>query len=133
MKALLLIAAVGLSVQVKAQQKDNSLKPLVVSPLDMKADSSLLKQLGKNNNLQFFKMPQVTAPNTQQLLSQIQITPKTITVNDKMPRVNTYNVDHMPIVKTDEPGMKYTMLIKRGDIDSKPMVVPQDDTVRIVR
>lgn len=133
MKTFFLIAAaVILGVQAKAQQKDNSLKSLIVPQLDLKTDSSLLKPLGKNNSLQFFKMPLVSAPNAQ-LLSQLQINTKTISVNDKMPRVNTYNVDRMPIVKTDEPGMKYTMLVKRVDIDNKQMIVPQNDTVGIVR
>src|SRR5437868_166692 len=40
----------------------------------------------------------------------------------RMPIVKTYSNDKMPVVKTDEPGMKYHMLIKRMDVFNPDVV-----------
>jgi hypothetical protein len=47
----------------------------------------------------------------------------------RMPIVKTYPRDNMPIVKTDEPGMKYHMLIKRIDTVNPDTVGVKKDKV----
>jgi len=46
-------------------------------------------------------------------LKQVTVGPQTEVVYSNMPVVKTRGYDNMPIVRTDEAGMKYTMLIKR--------------------
>ncbi len=51
-----------------------------------------------------------------------------VIVYDRMPTVNTSNVDRMPIVVPGEPGVKYTMLVEKvrliTDADKSPVVTP---------
>lgn len=112
-KTLLLIAIIACAGQLKAQNLNKvpgnnytvdkffNLKPL-------NADSSLSKLIPVlppngllNNN--------TTLLNTRELVDNV-------TVYSRMPIVKTYPRDNMPVVKTDEPGMKYHMLIKRIDV-----------------
>ncbi|MFC0517352.1 hypothetical protein ACFFGT_24290 [Mucilaginibacter angelicae] len=51
------------------------------------------------------------------------------TVYGRMPVVKTYSNDNMPVVKTDEPGMKYHMLIKRIDVVNPDVVEVKKDKV----
>lgn len=51
------------------------------------------------------------------------------TVYGRMPVVKTYSNDNMPVVKTDEPGMKYHMLIKRIDVVNPDVVEVKRDKV----
>ena len=105
----MLIACAG---QLKAQtlnkvpDNNNSVDKLFnLKPL--KGDTNLSKlipllpQNGLSNN-------NGTLLNTLELVDNI-------TVYSRMPVVKTYPRDNMPVVKTDEPGMKYHMLIKRID------------------
>jgi hypothetical protein len=46
-----------------------------------------------------------------------------------MPVVKTYPRDNMPIVRTDEPGMKYQMPIKRINIVNPDSVGVKKDKV----
>lgn len=112
-KTLFLIAIIACAGQLKAQNLNKvpgnnytvdklfNLKPL-------KADSNLSKLvpvLPKND----FLNNNGTLLNTRELIADE-------TVYSRMPVVKTYPRDNMPVVKTDEPGMKYHMLIKRIDV-----------------
>ncbi|WP_114941736.1 hypothetical protein [Mucilaginibacter endophyticus] len=120
-KTLLLVTIIACAGQLKAQSlnkvpNNNNAFDKFFNLKPLKVDSNLSKlipvlpQKGllKNNS---------TLLNTRELIADE-------TVYSRMPVVKTYPQDNMPIVKTDEPGVKYHMLIKRIDI-----VNP--DTVRI--
>jgi hypothetical protein len=60
--------------------------------------------------------------NTRELVDNV-------TVYSRMPVVKTYPRDNMPVVKTDEPGMKYHMLIKRIDVVNPDTVKVRKDKI----
>jgi hypothetical protein len=112
-KTLLFVTIIACAGQLKAQSLNKA--PNNNNPVDkffnlkpLKTDSNLSKlipilpQKGLLNN-------NSTLLNTKELIADE-------TVYSRMPVVKTYPRDNMPIVKTDEPGVKYHMLIKRIDI-----------------
>lgn len=111
-KTLFFVILIACASQIKAQHlntpsNNNSIDKLFnLKPL--KADSNLSKlipvlpQNGLLNN-------NSTLLNTRELIADE-------TIYTRMPIVKTYPRDNMPVVKTDEPGMKYHMLIKRIDV-----------------
>ncbi len=112
-KALLFVAILACAGQLKAQNlnktpdNNNSIDKLFnLKPL--KPDSNLSKLipvLPKNGLLNDSR----TLLNTRELVDNV-------TVYSRMPVVKNYPNDNMPVVKTDEPGIKYHMLIKRIDV-----------------
>lgn len=125
-KTLLLIVTIACAGQLKAQNLNKV--PNNNNPVDklfnlkpLKADSNLSKLIPvlpqngflNNNN---------TLLNTSQLYAGE-------TVYGRMPVVKTYSNDKMPVVKTDEPGMKYHMLIKRIDAVNPDVVEVKKDKV----
>jgi len=110
MKAFLLFAiSLTAGLQATAQQP-KTVKPLAtpqvtIPQFSLKTDTGSLRQFNQGNN---FLMPNLVAPINANLLAAL---------NSYSARVKRSSIDHMPIVKTDEPGMKYTMLIKPVDIN----------------
>jgi hypothetical protein len=115
-KALLFIILVAATAQLKAQ----STKKIPSTPLDQflklkPADTSLsrfipiLPQKGQSNNFNGATL------NTREIISNTTVY--------TMPIVKTYSNDRMPIVKTDEPGMRYHMLVKRLDLNNRDTAV----------
>ncbi|MEO3403121.1 hypothetical protein AAFN85_04410 [Mucilaginibacter sp. CAU 1740] len=105
-KALLFIILVAATAQLNAQ----NVKKTPSTPLDQflklkPADTSLsrfipiLPQKGQSNNFNGATL------NTREIISNTTVY--------TMPIVKTYSNDRMPIVKTDEPGMRYHMLVKK--------------------
>ncbi|AYL97552.1 hypothetical protein [Mucilaginibacter celer] len=120
-KTLLFIILVAATAQLKAQ----NLKKVPASPFDQflklkSVDTSLsrfipvLPQKGLSNNLNGATL------NTKEITSSVTVY--------KMPVVKTYSNDRMPIVKTDEPGMKYQMLIKKLGLTDKDTTVVIEKT-----
>ncbi|HEX8018777.1 hypothetical protein [Mucilaginibacter sp.] len=120
---IMLIACVGqLKAQTlnKAPNNNNAVDKLFnLKPL--KADTNLSKlipvlpQNGFLNN-------NGTQLNTKDLIAADDF-------YSRMPIVKTYPRDNMPIAKTDEPGVKYHMLIKRIDIVNPDTVGVKKDKV----
>jgi len=108
---LLLIAA---STQVKAQQLVKPTTP------DLKL----------NDGLQNVFKPQA-APSPKSLLLQpsttnlapLTVNTNNIVVNDRMPVVKVSGTDRMPVVVPGHPNTKYTMLIKKVEINTTPATV----------
>lgn len=125
-KAVFFIMLIACAGQLKAQSlnktpdNNNSVDKLFnLKPL--KPDSNLSKLipvLPKNG----FLNDSSTLLNTRELVDNV-------TVYSRMPVVKTYSQDNMPIVKTDQPGMKYHMLIKRIDIVNPDTVGVKKDKV----
>lgn len=127
MKKILLFAIlIACAGQLKAQSlnkapdnKNSVDKFFNLKPL--KADTNLSKlipllpQNGLSNN-------NGTLLNTRELFDSE-------TVYSRMPVAKTYPRDNMPIVKTDQPGMKYHMLIKRIDVVNPDTVGVKKDKV----
>jgi len=112
-KAIFLIVIIACAVQLNAQNLNKvpgnnnavdklfKLKPLTVDTNLSKLIPVLPQNALLNNNN--------TQLNTRELIADE-------TVYSRMPVVKTYPRDNMPVVKTDEPGVKYHMLIKRIDV-----------------
>lgn len=112
-KTLIFITIIACASQLKAQSlnkaaNNNYTVDKLFNLKPLKADSNLSKfiptlpQNGSLNNNN-------TLLNTRELIADEP-------VYSRMPIVKTYPRDNMPIVKTDEPGMKYHMLIKKIDV-----------------
>ncbi|QTE36501.1 hypothetical protein J3L18_25755 [Mucilaginibacter gossypii] len=112
-KTFILAAIVVCAGQLKAQNlnkapKNNNTVDKLFNLKPLQVDSNLSKLipvLPKNGLLN----DNNTLLNTRELVDNV-------TVYSRMPVVKTYPNDNMPIVKTDEPGVKYHMLIKRIDV-----------------
>ncbi|MGF7077629.1 hypothetical protein [Mucilaginibacter sp. 3215] len=112
-KTLILAAIVACAGQLKAQSlnkapNNNNTVDKLFNLKPLKVDSNLSKLipvLPKNGLLN----DNSTLLNTRELVDNV-------TVYSRMPVVKTYPNDNMPVVKTDKPGMKYHMLIKRIDV-----------------
>lgn len=116
-KTLLLIILVAAAAQLRAQ----NIKKAPLTPLDQflklkPVDTGLSKfipilpQKGLSNNFNGATL------NTKEIISSVTVY--------TMPVVKTYSNDRMPIVKTDEPGMKYHMLVKKLGNDSTVTLGP---------
>ncbi|SDI57748.1 hypothetical protein ACRQ5D_12025 [Mucilaginibacter sp. P25] len=112
-KTLILAAIIACAGQLKAQNlnktpKNNDAVDKLFNLKPLKVDSNLSKLmpvLPKNGLLNDNR----TLLNTRELVDNV-------TVYSRMPVVKNYPNDNMPVVKTDEPGIKYHMLIKRIDV-----------------
>jgi len=112
-KTLILAAIIACAGQLKAQNlnktpKNNDTVDKLFNLKPLKVDSNLAKLmpvLPKNGLLNDNR----TLLNTRELVDNV-------TVYSRMPVVKNYPNDNMPVVKTDEPGIKYHMLIKRIDV-----------------
>lgn len=112
-KTLILAAIIACGGQLKAQNlnktpKNNDAVDKLFNLKPLKVDSNLSKLmpvLPKNGLLNDNR----TLLNTRELVDNV-------TVYSRMPVVKNYPNDNMPVVKTDEPGIKYHMLIKRIDV-----------------
>jgi hypothetical protein len=120
---IMLIAGVS---ELKAQNlnkvpNNNNAVDKLFNLKPLKADTNLSKlipllpQNGLLNN-------NGTLLNTRELVDNV-------TVYSRMPVVKTYPRDNMPVVKTDEPGMKYHMLIKRIDVVNPDTVKVRKDKI----
>ena len=100
---LLLIAA---STQLKAQQ-------LLQTAPDVKL----------NNGLQNLFKPETTLSPKSLLLQPLNTKPANsndIIVYSKMPVVKVSSTDRMPVAVLGDPNTKYTMLVKKVEINSTP-------------
>ncbi|QEM05958.1 hypothetical protein DIU31_021495 [Mucilaginibacter rubeus] len=112
-KTLILAAIIACAGQLKAQNlnkapKNNNAVDKLFNLKPLQVDSNLSKLmpvLPKNGLLNDNR----TLLNTRELVDNV-------TVYSRMPVVKNYPNDNMPVVKTDEPGIKYHMLIKKTDI-----------------
>ena len=112
-KTLILAAIIACGGQLKAQNlnktpKNNDAVDKLFNLKPLKVDSNLSKLmpvLPKNGLLNDNR----TLLNTRELVDNV-------TVYSRMPVVKNYPNDNMPVVKTDEPGIKYHMLIKTIDV-----------------
>lgn len=116
-KALLFIILVAATAQLKAQNT----KKVPATPLDQflqlkPIDTSLSKFIPVLPQKGLSKNYNGATLNTRSLVTGV-------TVYSPMPVVKTYSNDRMPIVKTDEPGMKYHMLVKRLDLTNRDTAV----------
>ncbi|WP_413671102.1 hypothetical protein ACEN9X_14940 [Mucilaginibacter sp. Mucisp86] len=124
-KTLFFVILIACAGQLKAQTLNKV--PNNNNPVDklfnlkpLKADTNLSKLipiLPKNGLLN-----NNTLLNTRELIADEP-------VYSRMPVVKTYPSDNMPVVKTDEPGMKYHMLIKRIDVVNPDSVKVKKDKV----
>lgn len=109
-KAVLLAAIITCAGQLKAQNlnktpKNNNAADKLFNLKPLKADTNLPKLIPTLPPNVFFNHNN-TLLNTHELIADEP-------VYSRMPVVKTYPNDNMPIVKTDEPGVKYHMLIKK--------------------
>jgi hypothetical protein len=113
-KTLFFVMLIACASQLKAQSLNkapgnNNAVDKLFNLKPLKADTNLSKLIPllpqngllNNNNSNLL--------NTRDLVDNV-------TVYSRMPVVKTYSGDNMPVVKTDELGMKYHMLIKRIDV-----------------
>ncbi|MET3500901.1 hypothetical protein FHW88_002345 [Mucilaginibacter sp. SG538B] len=112
-KTLILAAIIACAGQLKAQNlnkapKNNNAADKLFNLKPLKADTNLSKLIPTLPPNVFFNHNN-TLLNTHELIADEP-------VYSRMPIVKTYPNDNMPIVKTDEPGIKYHMLIKRIDV-----------------
>jgi hypothetical protein len=125
-KILFFVMLIACAGQLKAQtlnkvpNNNNSVDKLFnLKPL--KADTNLSKLIPV--------LPQNGFLNKNNTLLNINQLYAGETVYGRMPVVKTYSNDNMPVVKTDEPGMKYHMLIKRIDVVNPDVVEVKRDKV----
>ena len=116
-KALLFIILVAATAQLKARNT----KKVPATPLDQflklnPVDTSLSKFIPILPQKGLSKNYNGATLNTRSLVTGV-------TVYSPMPVVKTYSNDRMPIVKTDEPGMRYHMLVKRLDLSDRDTAV----------
>ncbi|WPU99668.1 hypothetical protein SNE26_26995 [Mucilaginibacter sp. cycad4] len=125
-KALLFVAILACASRLKAQNLNkapgnNNAVDKLFNLKPFKADTNLSKlipvlpQNGLLNN-------NGTRLNTRELIADE-------TVYSRMPVIKTYPRDNMPVVKTDEPGTKYHMLIKKIDVVNPDVVEVKKDKV----
>jgi hypothetical protein len=114
-KTLLFIILVAATAQLRAQNiKKGPTNPLdqflKLSPIDTSLSKFIpvLPQKGLSKNYNGATL------NTKEIVSAVNVY--------TMPIVKTYSNDRMPIVKTDEPGMKYNMLIKKLSLTTSDTV-----------
>ncbi|MFS2186933.1 hypothetical protein ACCC92_09660 [Mucilaginibacter sp. Mucisp84] len=112
-KTLILAAIIACAGQLKAQNlnktpKNNDAVDKLFNLKPLKADTNLSKLIPTLPPKVFFNHNN-TLLNTHELIADEP-------VYSRMPIVKTYPNDNMPVVKTDEPGIKYHMLIKRIDV-----------------
>jgi hypothetical protein len=125
-KTLFFVMLIACAGQLKAQTLNKA-------PNNNNAVDKLfnLKPLKADTNLSKFipVLPQNGLLNN----NGIQLNTKDLIAADdfysRMPIVKTYPRDNMPIVKTDEPGMKYHMLIKRIGVVNPDTVGVKKDKV----
>ena len=119
MKKIIMIVLLTAGLQqVKAQQL-LQVKPLVTlaGGLDsFKPETYSLKTL---------QQPKLDSISKTQLMS---LNDNAVIVYDRMPTIKTSNVDRMPIYNPSQPGVKYTMLVKKvelvNDADKTPVAAP---------
>lgn len=104
--------------QAKAQQllQVKPLAPLSGGLDNFKPETYSLKTL---------QQPKLDSISKTQLMG---LNDNAIIVYDRMPTIKTSNVDRMPIYNPSEPGVKYTMLVKKvklvTDADKTPVAAP---------
>lgn len=118
-KALLFIILAAATVQLKAQNTSKA----PASPLDQllklkPADTSLQKFIPVLPQKGWLNNSKVATLNTKDIVSNVTAY--------NMPVAKTYSNDRMPVVKTDEPGVKYPMLIKKLGNDSTVILGPAE-------
>jgi hypothetical protein len=112
---------IGGVAQLKAQQ-------LSTPQTGKKPDNSVYQYFKNYSDGSILKSTPIV-PNQVQSSSAVPTIKDVIAVemNDHMPVVKLQSTDKMPVVKTDEPNMRYTMLIKRLG-ETKP-----DSVIKTVR
>lgn len=99
---------------------------LITASIQVKAQQSLqtTPDLKLNNGLQNLFKPQATPSPKSLLLQPVNTKPansNNIIVYSKMPVVKVSGTDRMPVaVLGSDPNTKYTMLIKKVEINSTP-------------
>ena len=113
----LFILMIGGVAQLKAQQ-------LPTPQTGKKPDNSVYQYFKNYSDGSILKSTPIV-PNQAQSSSVVPTIKDVIAVemNDHMPVVKLQSTDKMPVVKTDEPNMRYTMLIKRlGETKSDSVI-----------
>ncbi|MGN8071472.1 hypothetical protein [Mucilaginibacter sp. SG564] len=117
----LFVLMIGGITQLKAQQ-------LTTPSPGKKLDNSIYQYFKVKPDDGILKSTPVI-PNVLQPLQNMQTLNNVIAaeITDHMPVIKLQPTDKMPVVKTDEPNMRYTMLIKRLG-EAKP-----DSAIKTIR
>jgi hypothetical protein len=103
-KIVLILVLLGGFHQLKAQQKQQF-------TLDDKLQNNLFQDLKVDTSFKpLLQHPDLNNPSALNLIAPNN---DNAVVYSTMPVVKTSGVDHMPIAKLGQPGINYTMLIKK--------------------
>lgn len=125
-KTLFFVMLIACAGQLKAQSLNkapgnNNTVDKLFNLKPLKADTNLSKLIPI--------LPQNGLLNNNSNLLNTRDLVDNVTVYSRMPVVKTYPRDNMPVIKTDEPGMNYHMLIKRIDVVNPDTVGVKKDKV----